>query len=59
MAETASGADRDDDRCIEAWRLTITQSDMILSRCLMFQCFCSYKVHDFYTTFQMPSGGGH
>jgi hypothetical protein len=54
VVETASGADRDDEECIETQRLTGTQSDMIQYNPI--QCFCSYKVHDFILLFRCHPG---
>jgi hypothetical protein len=52
VVETARRMDRDDEECVETQRLTGTQSDVIQFNPI--QCFCGYKVHNFYTTFQMP-----
>jgi hypothetical protein len=56
VAETASGADRDNEEHVETWRLTRRDYNPI-QVINSIQCFCSYKVHNFYTTFQMPPGG--
>jgi hypothetical protein len=55
----ASGVDGDNEECIETWRLTGRDGNSI--QCMMqyiILVFCSYKVHDFYTTFQMLPGDG-
>jgi hypothetical protein len=54
----ASRVDGDVEECIETWRLTGTQSDVIQYNPIQFNILYRYKVHDFYTNFQMPSGDG-
>jgi hypothetical protein len=60
--ETASGVDRDDEEHVETQRLTGRDCGSIqcMIQCMIINSvfFCSYKVHNFYTTSQMPSGDG-
>jgi hypothetical protein len=53
-AETASGADGDNDERVETQRLTGRDCNSI--QCNSIQCFCSYKVHNFILLFRCHPG---